>query len=72
MALECRLRSYDPETCRLVGEIVNVSVDDSVLDADGNVDVTKVTPITFDPFNNTYVVLGEVAGKAFSAGKALK
>lgn len=72
VALECRLRSYDPETCRLVGEIVNVSVDDSVLDADGNVDVTKMAPITFDPFNNTYVVLGGVAGKAFSAGKALK
>ena len=72
VALECRLRSYDPETCRLVGEIVNVSVDDSVLGADGNVDVTKVAPITFDPFNNTNVVLGGVAGKAFSAGKALK
>ena len=36
MAVECRLVSYDPETCRLVGEIVNVSVDERVLDADGN------------------------------------
>ena len=72
VALECRLRSYDPETCRLVGEIVNVSVDDSVLDADGNVDVAKVAPITFDPFNNTYVALGEIAGQAFHDGLVLK
>ena len=28
MALECKLVSYDPETCRLVGEIVNVSADE--------------------------------------------
>ena len=24
MALECKLVAYDPETCRLIGEIVNV------------------------------------------------
>ena len=35
MAVECRLVSYDPESCRLVGEIVNVSADESVLDEDG-------------------------------------
>ena len=71
ISLECRLKSYDPETCRMVGEIVNVSVDESVL-TDGKVDVKKAKPITFDPFNNTYVVLGETAGKAFHDGKSLK
>lgn len=72
VAVECRLKSYDGNTCRMVGEIVNVSVDESVLDENGNVDVAKVRPITFDPFNNTYVALGEVAGKAFHDGKELK
>ena len=72
VAVECRLKSYDPESCRLVGEIVNVSVDEKVLDANGKVDTAKVRPITFDPFNNDYVVLGEVVGKAFSEGKKLK
>lgn len=71
IALECRLKSYDPETCRMVGEIVNVSVDERVL-TDGAVDVKKAKPITFDPFNNTYVVLGETVGKAFHDGKSLK
>ncbi len=72
VAVECRLKSYDESTCRMVGEIVNVSVDESVLDENGNVDVAKVRPITFDPFNNTYVALGEIAGKAFHDGKELK
>lgn len=72
VAVECRLVSYDEETCRLVGEIVNVSVDERVLDENGNVDVAKVQPITFDPFNNTYVKLGEVVGNAFHDGLTLK
>ena len=32
MALECKLISYDEETCRLVGEIVNVCADERILD----------------------------------------
>ncbi len=72
VAVECRLKSYDPATGHLVGEIVNVSVDESVIGADGRVDTAAVRPICFDPFNDTYVALGEVVGKAFSAGEALK
>lgn len=72
VAVECKLKSYDPETCRLVGEIVNVSVDESVLDKNGNVDIVKAQPITFDPFNNTYVALGETVGKAFDIGNNIK
>ena len=72
VAVECRLKSYDPESGRLVGEIVNVSVDERVLDADGNVDVKKVRPVTFDPFNNRYVVLGDTVADAFKVGKTLK
>lgn len=68
VAVECRLLSYDPESCRLVGEIVNVSADQSVLDAAGNVDPAKARPITFDPFNNAYLVLGEKVGEAFADG----
>lgn len=71
VCLECKVISYDEETCRLVGEIVNVSVDESAL-TDGKVDVQKVQPITFDPFNNAYHVLGEKVGDAFSDGLQLK
>ncbi len=72
LALECKLISYDEETGILKGEIVNVSADECILDGDGKVDVTKLQPITFDPFNNKYVVLGETVGDAFKAGLALK
>ena len=48
MALECEMISYDVPTCRLVGKIVNVSIDDSVLDENGKVDVKKLAPITFE------------------------
>lgn len=35
MTVECELVSYDPETCHLVGRIVNVSADESILDNKG-------------------------------------
>lgn len=72
LAMECRLRSYDPVTGRLVGEIVNVSADASILGEDGSPDLKKLRPITFDPFRNTYVTLTEEAGKAFHDGLKLK
>ena len=71
MALECEVISYAPETCRLVGRIVNVSADESVLGQNGKVDVGKLRPITFDTMNNQYLVLGEIVGQAFRKGKAL-
>lgn len=64
--------SYDEEACRLVGEIVNVCADESILGEDGKIDLTKFVPITFDPVHNTYRKLGDVVGKAFSDGLKLK
>ena len=72
MALECKLISYDPETCRLVGQIVNVSADESVLGENGKVDAAKLRPITYDPMNHHYLALGEKVGQAFHDGLALK
>ena len=71
MAVECELISYDAESCRLVGKIVNISADDSVL-TDGKVDPAKLRPITYDSFHHHYLVLGEVVGHAFSDGKEIK
>lgn len=72
MTIECRLISYDPESCRLIGEIVNVSAEESVLDENGKIDPEKLQPITFDPVHNTYRKLGDVVGKAFRDGVQLK
>lgn len=70
LALECKLISYDEESCRLTGEIVNVCADESVL-TNGKVDPEKLRPIVYDGFNHTYCVLGEVVGHAFRDGKQL-
>jgi flavin reductase (DIM6/NTAB) family NADH-FMN oxidoreductase RutF len=72
MALECEVISYDEETCRLVGRIVNVSADESVLGDNGKVDVTKLRPITYDAMSHDYLALGEKIGNAFQDGVALK
>ncbi len=72
MALECKLVSYSETDCRLVGEIINVSADEKVLDENGRIDPAKFEPITFDPVNNAYLKLGEKVGDAFRDGLKLK
>lgn len=69
MALECKLRSF--ENGILIGEIVNVNADESVL-TDGKIDPKKLKPIAYDPVNHDYMTLGAVVGKAFQDGKKLK
>jgi len=72
LALECRFVSFDEESELLVGEIVNVSADERILNADGAIDPAKLRPITFDMANSVYLVLGEKVGNAFQDGKKLK
>ena len=69
MVLECKVKSFDNGI--LVGEIVNVSADESVV-TNGAIDPAKLKPITYDPCNNTYIGLGDVVGKAFSDGMKMK
>jgi flavin reductase (DIM6/NTAB) family NADH-FMN oxidoreductase RutF len=71
MALECRLVSYNPETSRLVGEIVNVSADASVM-THGRIDPMKLRPLVYDSMNQTYHVVGEKVGRAFYDGAKFK
>ena len=61
-------QSYDEETHRLVGEIVNVCADERILDENGKIDLNKFSPITYDPVYHTYRKIGDVVGKAFSDG----
>ncbi len=72
MTLECKLVSYDAESCRMVGEIVNVCADERILDENGKIDPMKLEPIVFDPVNNAYWKLGEKVGNAFKDGAKLK
>jgi len=69
MALECRVKKYEDEI--LVGEIVNVNADESIL-TDGKIDPKKLKPIAYDSANHAYVSLGDKVGNAFKDGNALK
>lgn len=69
MSLECKVKSF--ERGILVGEIVNVCAEESVI-TDGRIDPKKMKPISYDPCNNTYIGLGNVVGNAFSDGMKWK
>ena len=69
MALECKVKSFEDGI--LIGEIVNVSADESVV-TDGKIDPKKLKPITFDPCNNAYIALGEKVGNAYKDGMSIK
>ena len=72
LVLECKLVSYDTDTEICIGEVVNVSVDESVLDENGQIDVKKVNPLCYASGVRAYYTLGEKVGKAFSDGLKLK
>lgn len=71
MSIECRLLKFNEDGI-CIGEIVNVSADESVLGADGLIDPAKLEAITYDPVHHTYIKLGQTVGNAFSDGKKLK
>ena len=71
VALECRLLKVN-EDGNIIGQILNVSVDDTILNGEGQIDPELFHPISFDPANNIYRALGEKTGNAFWDGGRLK
>ena len=71
-AVECRVKSYDPDNWRLVGEIVNVSLDERILGENGKVSFDKFHPLAFDWMNKIYLSLGEKVGNAYKDGLVLR
>ena len=72
LTLECRVKELqdDKEGYILIGEVVNMSADESIL-TDGEVDLGKLRPIMFDSAANKYRVIGEAVGDAFACGAGL-
>ena len=60
------------EDGNIIGQIQNVSVDESVLDAGGNLSMDAFRPIAFEPAGSGYHVLGGKVGSAFQDGLRLK
>ncbi len=72
LVLECKLLSYDEESENCIGEVVGVSADERILNADGKIDLRKFHPIAYATDTHEYYTLGEKVGDAFSDGKKLK
>lgn len=70
VALECKLNHVNEDGI-IVGDIVNVSADESVLDSEGNLDIGKANIISYNSAAHDYRVLGDKVGNAFSDGKKI-
>ena len=70
MAVECRLLKFNEDGI-CIGEIVNVSADESVLDENGRVDAKKLDPIIYDSVSHAYWSFGKKVGQAFFDGKKI-
>ncbi len=71
MTLECKLIKFNEDGI-CIGEIVNVSADQRVLDEDGKVDAGKLNPILYDSVTHAYWNFGEKVGRAFADGKKIR
>lgn len=68
MSIECTLNKFN-EDGMVIGDIVNVGADESVLGENGKIDPEKLQAISFDPVSATYLKVGGKAGNAFRDGK---
>jgi flavin reductase (DIM6/NTAB) family NADH-FMN oxidoreductase RutF len=64
LVFECELVSMDEATCLVVGRVVNVAADESVL-TDGKPDPDKIAPIAYDPLKHVYRTLSAPVAKAY-------
>ena len=70
LTFECEVESLGADL-RLVGKIINVSADESIL-TNGKIDPKKLEAISFDAVNNKYLLVSDVVGNAFKDGLKLK
>lgn len=71
MTVECRLLKFNEDGI-CIGEIVNVSAEEEILDECGKVDAKRLDPIIYDSASHAYWSFGEKVGQAFSDGNKLK
>ncbi len=71
VAVECTLNHVNEDGI-IVGDIVNVTADESVLGDKGGLDIGKARFISYNSAAHDYRVLGDKVGNAFSDGKKIK
>ena len=69
LVMECELEDIvDTSIHAVVGRIVNVSAEESVLGRNGKVDPAKLDALLVDTFQNGYYTIGDKVGQAFHEG----
>ena len=73
LTLECKVIEMREALgeMHVVGEVVNMQADESILDEQGKVDLGKLRSISYDSASHSYRVLGDIVGKAFKNGDKL-
>ncbi len=74
LTIECKVVSIREELgeIRVVGEVVNLSAEEDILNENGGIDIGKMQALVFDSAAHSYRVVGETVGTAFKDGLALK
>ncbi len=74
LTIECEVAEMVDESdgYRLVGNVVNVIADDSVLDEKGRVNLGKMNIISYDSATHSYRLVGDIVGQAFHDGLSIK
>lgn len=74
LTLECRAVEFrdDPRLgYQIIGEIVNVLADETVLDEGGKINPARLNAFAFDQMRHGYYRIGEKVGQAFHDGAGL-
>ena len=73
ICIECEFVEYQGGQygCGVIGKIINVSAEESVLNGD-KVDISLLDAIAFDPYTHGYYKIGERVGNAFKDGLEIK
>ena len=73
ICMECEFVEYQDNKygCGVIGKIVNVTADESVLNGE-NVDISLLNAIAFDPYTHGYYEVTKRVGNAFEDGMRLK
>lgn len=71
LVIECELIEVVRvnEFTTVLGRIVNVAAEESVLDKNGRIDSLKTGMLLYDPFASGYISLGKKVGTAWGEGK---
>jgi len=71
LVIECRLaQTVDLGAhTQFIGEIMDVKAEESMLDADGHVDLALLLPLVYAPGSSLYYGVGPVVAKGFSVGR---